>query len=104
MQLPRATLPYAVVTLGESSRSTRSARNIPEFEITMGGYDREEVDHLVTTVEAARDGSGPETRQYALEAVQMRKSESFRRKFRGYSKIQVRNYVEDRLREISRSA
>jgi len=36
--------------------------------------------------------------------VQMRKSESFRRKFRGYSKIQVRNYVEDRLREISRSA
>jgi cell division septum initiation protein DivIVA len=77
---------------------------MPEFEITMGGYDREEVDHLVTTVEAACDGPDPEARQDALKAPQMCKSESFRRKFRGYSKIQVRNYVEDRLREISRSA
>jgi hypothetical protein len=34
-------------------------RVMPKFEITMGGYDREQVDPLVTTVEAARDSRDP---------------------------------------------
>jgi hypothetical protein len=79
-------------------------RVMPKFEIAMGGYDREQVDPLVMTVEAARDSRDPVTRQEALRALQMRQSEGFRQRFRGYAKIQVLNYVEDRVRELARDA
>jgi cell division septum initiation protein DivIVA len=77
---------------------------MPEFEITMGGYDIKEVDRLVSMVEEARDAEASDTRSSALQALRLREIERFPRKFRGYSKIQVRNYVEDRLREISEGA
>jgi cell division septum initiation protein DivIVA len=68
----------------------------PKFEITMGGYDRTEVDGLV---EAVSNASDPEA---LLRILRSKQAEKFPRRFRGYSKIQVHNFIEDRIREFSR--
>lgn len=70
----------------------------PKFEVTMGGYDITEVEGLV---EAVSDASDPEA---LLRMLRSRQADKFPRRFRGYSKIQVHNYIEDRIREFSREA
>lgn len=73
-----------------------------KFEITLGGYDMEEVDRLVALIDGASDG--PESRQEKHEALQSSRDNKFRKRFRGYAKIQVHNYIEERLREFSRDS
>ena len=74
---------------------------MPEFEVTMGGYDIKDVDRVVALVEAVRNNETISTKEDAVRALTSRKAETFPRRFRGYSKIQVRNYIEDRLRELA---
>jgi cell division septum initiation protein DivIVA len=87
-------------TLQGRQAKIKEACIMPEFEITMGGYDIKEVEQLVAMVEKERD-SPTENREGTLEALRLRDSDKFPRRFRGYSKIQVRNYIGDRLREMS---
>lgn len=76
----------------------------PKFEITMGGYDIKAVDQMVALVEGNGNGMTAEDRGTLLETLRLRQARKFPRKFRGYSKIQVHNYLDDRLRELSREA
>lgn len=76
----------------------------PKFEITMGGYDIKEVDQLVALVEDNGNNVTAEDRRALLEVLRSRQTTKFPRRFRGYSKIQVYNYIEDRLRGLSREA
>jgi hypothetical protein len=93
-----------MLVLPPAARLKRREFVMPRFELAMGGYDRGQVDPLVEAVEAARDSRDPATRQEALKALQMRLNEGFRQKFKGYAKIQVLNYVEERVRELGREA
>jgi cell division septum initiation protein DivIVA len=76
----------------------------PKFEVTMGGYDIKEVDRLVALVEDNRKDVTAEDRRTLLEVLRSWQATEFPRKFRGYSKIQVHNYIDDRLRELSPEA
>jgi cell division septum initiation protein DivIVA len=67
----------------------------------MGGYDIQEVDKLVSMVESARESTAEAGRASVIEVLRSRQREMFRRRFRGYSKIQVYNYVNQQLREFS---
>lgn len=73
----------------------------PKFEVTMGGYDIREVDQLVSMVESRRDSPTDADRVAVADALRSRQNEMFRRRFRGYSKIQVYNYIDQQLKEFS---
>jgi hypothetical protein len=70
----------------------------------MGGYDIKEVDQLVALAEDNENDVTAEDRWALLEVLRSRQTMKFPRKFRGYSKIQVHNYIEDRLQDLSREA
>lgn len=83
----------------------KGSPSVPKFTIVMRGYDIKEVDELVDLVEGARDdpreGAPSTDPRQALEMLRSRESECFRMRFRGYAVIQVQNYIEQRIWDLS---
>jgi DivIVA domain-containing protein len=69
-----------------------------EFDVTLRGYEPAAVDRLVAQVEQALTSGNATTRAGAAAAV---RQAAFPVKFRGYSRVQVDRYLEQKARELA---
>jgi DivIVA domain-containing protein len=67
------------------------------FDITLRGYDIQQVDRTLDLAELALASDGQQSRQYALEAL---RTAEFRKRLRGYDREQVDRYIQDLILRI----
>jgi DivIVA domain-containing protein len=70
----------------------------PKFPIMMRGYDIHEVDEVAAMVDDALKSTEQQIRGAAISRL---RAVQFRMKLRGYSRLQVDNYIEHRILELS---